>query len=184
MQWKKLIIVGTFVGAGFALALALVTGTFYWYRSRPKLPEPWNTNAIRATFGDLDTYGASNALSFSYILENTTAFDFRLTDASGVSIAAKLDRQRALGIDEKGEIIKIDYPIFVPAGQRVLFTIRLDSPYTFKAKEKPASDATSEERKRYGEELKVYIREQMPNLAGFVLLDEDHRYKIDFPKGW
>jgi hypothetical protein len=47
-SWKKLALITFFSGAGFALVLVLVIGTFIWYSSRPKPQKPWNTDAIVA----------------------------------------------------------------------------------------------------------------------------------------
>lgn len=41
-----------------------------------------------------------------------------------------------------------------------------------------------EEQEKQHKALEDYVRNEMPNLDGFVLFDDFHGYEIDFPKGW
>lgn len=170
-SWKKIVLISAAVGAGFAIMGTLIVGVFLWYSSRPKAPTPWDTNKITATFDYIDTEGEKHNLVFYYVLDNHTDFDYRIPDDTGISLTGKLEQQKALSSFGKYE--EIDYPVFVPARQRVRFGIRIPYPYP----ENPASPSTKADRA-------AYIRDKMSNLTGFVLFDQMNRTRIDFPKGW
>ncbi len=144
--WKRLIFISAGAGAGFALAVSLIVGGFLWYQSRPAPPKPWNTNAILATFNtgfdlsagyvpkagsvkkkhyDLsageDSEVHTNELSFTFILENSTDSDLRLSESSTNSILVRLKQEGALTSRWKP---KLTLPVFVPAKERA--TVSLD----------------------------------------------------------
>ena len=178
---------GSSVGVGFGLALGftVVIAGYIWYESRPRPPKLWNTTAITATFDRIDTEGQNNTLLFAYTLENNTLFDYKVTGQSSVIMTAKLNRQRSLSLDRNDHFITVDYPIFIPSGQRTQFLIHLGYPYRYEGiRERPIANASSEERKKYREAVAAFVNEQMGNVDGFVLFDEINRYQITFPKGW
>jgi hypothetical protein len=47
---------------------------------------------------------------------------------------------------------------------------------------KSANSAGGQEKQH--QELEDYVRNEIPNLDGFVLFDDYRRYEIDFPKSW
>ena len=177
---KRLIIISVSLGIGFAVTLALIIAGFMWYQSRPKLPKPWNPNAIIATYDYIDVEGQDNNFVFYYTLENKTDIDYKISETSDVVIMGKLEKQKSLTGDSKDEYLKPDHPILIPAKQRIRFGIHLKYPFEKKMKK----GSTKEERKKYPEELEKYISEELSNLDGFVLFDEINRYQIDFPCGW
>jgi hypothetical protein len=172
--WKRWLVFGAGAGAAFAVTLAVIVGGFLWRESRPKPPKPWDTKAITASFGSIDTEGEKNILVFYYTLENSADSDYRSPDGAGVSIAGRLKREQSLSIARGA--ISLDYPVFVPAHQRVLFALHLSGyPCT-----EPLPPPGAERRA----DLSAYVAKEMPNLDGFVLFDEANRYQINFPKGW
>jgi hypothetical protein len=183
MEWKRPLLIGVGWGIGTALGLVVLGGAVFWYTSRPTAPvppKPWDATAIKAEYDAADTEGNNNDIAVYYTLENTTAFDYRTSDATNVTLTAKLLRQNELSISEESPII-IDYPIFVPAKKRMRFRVHLNYPYPVKQK---SSDPNLEERKSYRAGLEKYMSEELGNLDGFDLLDESSRYEIIFPAGW
>lgn len=116
----------------------------------------------------------------SYALENTTDFDYRVMDATNVTMTAKLKSQNELSLfSEKAGTI--DYPIFVPAKKRVLFDIHIKYPYPVK---QILPHPNVDERRKYRAGVEKYMSDEFNNLAGFDFLDESSRYEIIFPAGW
>lgn len=179
--WKKLTIGALAAGFGVGLAASLAVGGYIWCRSRPRPPAPWNSAAIRAEFDTLGTEGDQPTIAFDYTLENTTRFDYRVADVSGLSLAGKLKKENSLSLETDEKILRVDLPIFIPAGQRLRFRVHLGYPYPGKTL---PDDASADERKRYYDGLKNYVAKDLANLNGFVLFDETHRYEIDLPRGW
>ncbi|MHB8483201.1 MAG: hypothetical protein ACYDBV_10810 [Nitrospiria bacterium] len=175
---KRWIITGIFFGVGLAIAICVIFGGSLWHEGKPKPPKSWNTEAIVATYDSVGTEREDNAIYFSYILENNTNLDYRISDKSSVELMATLKEQKSL-IDLKGDW-SFEVPVFIPAKQRLKFGIKSHGAY----EKKLARDATEEERKKFKSELKKYLNEKAPNLNGFVLFDDANKYEIDFPKGW
>lgn len=190
--------------AGVVIALAAVVGVGLWYVARPKPPKPWNTGALKASFDFVDTEGEGNNLVFFYTVENTTPFDYRVSGSPELSIAAKLKQQKSLTFDRDRKGLSLDYPVLVPAGQRVRLSVHLleysYSPenvidnairgtpkgtqdkwlkYRIPPAHGPDPDDTA-----HREAVKKYVSEVLENLDGFVLFDEAHRYEIELPRGW
>jgi hypothetical protein len=204
--WKRWLVFGAGAGAGFAFALAAIVGIVLWYESRPKPPKPWNTAAISASFSHISTqseitgqhtsadnpyadlgavavppnvtlpkgFKLDDSLVFFYTLENGTDFDYRLPNAAGIAITARLKRERSLS--RFLNAVTVDYPVFIPAHQRVLLAVHLPD-YVYPERLPPPG---AERRAK----LAAYVAKEMPNLDGFVLFDEANRYQINFPKGW
>jgi hypothetical protein len=181
MDWKRALFIGIGWGLSTAVGLAVLAGSFFWYESRPKPPQPpkaWDSASIKAEYDNVDTEGEKNNFVFNYTLENTTAFDYRVEDAHEVTISAKLQEQQSLS--PLGELGSIDYPIVVPAKKRVRFSIHITYPYPVKQKE----NANLEERLEYRKAAEKYASDEFSNMDGFDLLDAANRYEIIFPAGW
>jgi hypothetical protein len=123
-SWKRVVLVSASAGAGFALVLSLIVGGYRWYESRPK---PWNTSDIKATFDHIGTESEDNTVVFFYILENTTDSDYELIDSSSVVFMARLQRDESLS--HNPNFTKVDYPIFIPAKNRLRVLIHI--PYSY-----------------------------------------------------
>ena len=108
----------------------------------------------------------SGTVEFTYIVENRSGFDYSTT---GESITAMVQRPDGLVASE--ETIKMKYPIFIPAGQKVAVKITI-----------PYGDAIGPVDKNT--DLRKAVREHLPKLSGFVLFDQANRFQIELPKGW
>jgi hypothetical protein len=177
--WKRVVLAWLSAGAGLSIGFSLVWGGYLWYSARPKLPKPWNTSAIKASFDRVDTEGEKNTLVFWYTLANETEFDFRMTSEHSVHLMSKLQRQGSLAPSSEG-LEKFDLPVFIPARQKLQYGIHVVYPYAERSKE----NSTADEKRDYRKRLTSWINQELPNLNGFAIFDDDHRYQIDFPKGW
>lgn len=178
--WKRIVLIGFSFGAGLAVVSAVIVGGFLWYNSRPNPPATWNTEPIKASFDRVTTDGSDNHFSFSYVLENTTDYDYELNEFSNHVLMARLKRQK--GLSQVGDAVKVDYPIYIPAKQRLSIHVNLLGPYTYPKRLR--RNASREEREKHNQEVAKYVNENMGNLDGFVLFDKEHHYQIDLPKGW
>jgi hypothetical protein len=112
---------------------------------------------------------AHATLFFSYDLENNTDIDYRLADVPGVLIAAR----RTDG-NLRQEVLRLSYPTFLPAKQRVRIAIEDERPFAWPRESGPSSD----------DKLKNFVRERLENIAGFVLFDEVDHFQVELPSGW
>jgi hypothetical protein len=178
---RRLVIISVSAGAGFALALAIIAGATLWYSSRPERPKPWNSKAIVATFDYPDVEGAggsSKTLVLYYTLENTTETDYRMPKRDQLEIAGRLRRQNSLG---GAQLVKIDEEdLFFPAKHRRRFAIHVGYPIDADL----GPDRTKEDQRRKSGTIAHVIKDEMPNLNGFVIFDSTQHYEIDFPNGW
>jgi hypothetical protein len=187
--WKKILLRSLGFGAGFALMLCAVVGTWVWYQQRPKPPTPWNKQAIAAEYVSVDT-DKDNYLSFNYTLQNNSDEDFRLDSDLGVDLAAKLQKQKEFGQFSQ-KYLTLEYPVFIPAKSRVRLALHLKQKYspqppqidpaTGERIDKPKSP---DEREQLAKEVAKYVTATWPNLNGFVLFATIGRFEIDFPSGW
>jgi len=177
---KKIIISSIVGGVSFAVSIAIIFGIFFWYQNKPKPPKPWNKDTITATYDSVDTEGEKNYFVFYYTLQNNTDFDYNFSDLTNITVMAKLKKQNSLSGQKKDEFLKPDYPILIPAKQRIRFALHLGYPYDKTLKK----DASKEEREKYRKDMEAYANKEFSNLDGFVLFDELNRYQIEFPKGW
>lgn len=185
---------------GVAIAIAVLAVIGVWYFFRPKPPKPWNTGALKATFSYVDTEGEGKSLVFYYLVENTTPVDYKVSSSSELSLAARLKQQKSLTMDREQKSLLLDYPIFVPAHERVLLAVHLpgysyssetavdnairgtpkDPWEKYEVPPSPGLDTTEKHR----ENVKAYVGRILKNLDGFVLFDESRRYQIEFPRDW
>ena len=125
--WKRWLVFGAGAGAAFAVTMALIVGVALWYESRPKPPKPWNTEAIKATFVQARTEGEERTLVFLYAIENTTNTDYLLTDKSEALVMLRWQAQKSLSRDPGWT--RIDFPVFVPAKERLRFEFHVPLSY-------------------------------------------------------
>ena len=177
--WKAALLRSAGFGAGFAIVLCTVAGSWYWYMSRPKPPKPWNKAAITAEYDYVHPDGEKNNLTFHYILQNNTDTDYRVDSDGGIEITGKLKQEKGLSAFAR-HYVTTEYPVFVPARNRVWISLNIPYPYPVKEKDKPSL----EERKQFTTEVAKYVTNEMGNLDGFVLFDTLNRFEIDFPNGW
>ncbi len=166
----------TGIGLGFAAVAAAIGGGLFWWHLRPRT---WDAAAVTASFDSVDIEGEKQTLVFFYTVENHTDRDYKLEGGSSATIAARLKEQGSLSPDPGGEFLSAEFPLFVPAHEKVLYRLHLGYPYR---SEKPLPP--DRDRKTRRAAVAIYVAGEFTNLDGFVLLDEMHRYKILFPKGW
>jgi len=175
-RWKSVFLKAFGFGVGFAFVLIAAATVWLWHASRPKLPSPWNKRAITATFDYVTTQGEANHIVFIYTLQNETNQDYRLQSNVGVEMAARLSREKSISAI-RGEDHTIEFPVFVPSGQRSRFSMEISYPYNEKS-------AAGEDEFKHRDDVKAFVKSSYANLDGFVLYDDNNRYEIDFPKGW
>jgi len=166
--------------AGCAFAVALLSVCFLRSKTAAKSPEPWNTTAITAKYGEIRTAGDDNHIVFEYNLRNNTDRDYVLENNVAVCLAVRLGNARDLSPchDKVGDAIA--FPIVVRARQTALIVLEIPKQYPI-----PLTPASSSEgRKDYHRALEEFAAREMPNLRGFVLFDGENHYEIDFPRDW
>ncbi len=170
---KKALIIGASAGAGFFLVLLLILGGAF-NSTRGKPPGSWNQNAIKATYvgSQLRQIDKSIAgLFLSYDLENNTDRDYRLADAPGVVIMSRFKSDHSLSQEE---LIRLSYPAFLPANQRVRIAIEITYPFVWPAPRDPALQ----------NKLKDFVKQRLVNVEEFVLFDEINRCQVELPSAW
>jgi hypothetical protein len=177
--WKKVALRAAGFGAGSAVAGGIIIGACLWWTSRPIKPKPWNSKAITASFERLMTEGDENTYVFVYTLQNNTDFDYRVTGATELHLAAKLRQQNEFSFDDS-QNLTTDYPIYVPAMSRVRFRLHVKYPYPVKEN----LDASEDEKADWYTNICRYVVKELSNLNGFVIVDDAERYQIDLPDGW
>jgi len=183
--WKRSIIFGVSTGASFAILVCSAYGILLWYRSRPIPPIPWNKDAIKTSLTGVDYY--ESHATYSYTLQNMTGTDYLLTLESNFVFNSKLKQEDSL-YKEDISTIKDNFPIHLPANQKVVFTIRdwafLSDEEVKRLHAKEPSglkgDAAINARKDYQRSLAAILKEEASNLNGFVLFDYRNHYQIDF----
>lgn len=161
------------------MGLCAAAGLWHWYSGRPKPPKPWNRKAITAEYDFARPEGDKNYISFHYMLQNNTDFDYRLDSDTEIEITGRLKQEKGFS-QFAGHYVTIEYPVFVPARNRVWIALSVPYPYSVREPE----NATADERKQYTTDVAKYIAQELSNLDGFVLFDTLRRYEIDFPSGW
>jgi hypothetical protein len=171
---KKALVIGVSGGAGFFLVLLLILGGAAFNRSPVKPAGSWNQNAIKATYvgsqlRQIDKTVAG--LFLSYDFENNTDRDYRLTDAPGVVIMSRLKSDHSLSQEE---LIRLSYPAFLPANQRVRIAIVISYPFVWPAPGDPALE----------NKLKDFVKQRLAKVEEFVLFDEGNHCQIELPSAW
>lgn len=98
-----------------------------WFATFPKLPNPWNTAALRAWFDDA-AYGRGEGgtnlefLDLDYVIENTTAWDYTLPADSTFLLL----HQGRLAASRNYKLLD---SVLIPAGRRTKCTIRVPKWY-------------------------------------------------------
>jgi len=166
------------ISSGVCLVLVMAIGAVLWYSSIPSRPKPWDTKAVTASYDYVSTEGDSNTFVFFYVVENKSQRDYRLTETMKPVLMAQLAEHKSLGRED--DSLRINLPLFIPAGHRHTVKIHLD----YRFKEPHPKDASRDQRRAYKAKLEEHLKNELSNLDGFVLFDDETRYQIIFPKGW
>jgi len=176
-NWRIVALRFAAFGGTFAIVVVILLGLLFWYQSRPKPPQTWNTNAIVAKYNSTDIDPKNKTAYYLYTLENKTDFDYRFGTDSKVSIMLKHKRQHDLA---SGDELTFDKPIFIPSKHRISFAVHFKYPVFSEFSDK----IDKKERELRDKIIHEFLNKEMPNLDGFILFDEETRYEIDLPKGW
>jgi hypothetical protein len=174
--WKRVLLRSVGFGAGFALMLCIVAGTWTWYKSRPK---EWNTGDIKAKYASLEIVPTNQAVDvkFGYDLENETQSNY-VIEKTNVVILAKLSDTNALsesfGDYQSGEATTV-VPDFIPAKGTVRIEIRVPFSYDGLNDPKDKNDTAK---------VITYIAKRLKALSGLVMFDRANHYRIDMGSGW
>jgi hypothetical protein len=122
----------------------------------------------------LTTDEEKNHIVFVYTIENHTNEDYLLADGSGVDVFHRLLSEKSI-YRTMGKQPEIRFPVFVPPRGRT--TVVIDDHYEY-------SGARNGDSEKFRADVQEFVKAKHPNLGGFVLFDQTHRYQIEFPKGW
>jgi hypothetical protein len=180
--WKNIFLRSAGFGAGIAVIVCLTAGGWIWYHSRPTSPKPWNSTAIKAEFDRLDIEGEKSTFAFYYVLENTTNFDYRLSNGDTFQLRGMLANEKGLA-ESSATDSTLELPTFLPPKLRARVIIHLPIPYTGQ-KQSPTDKSDVAGLRSYRKALADFVNKNMGNLDGFTIFDEANRYEIQLPKGW
>jgi hypothetical protein len=174
-NWKRFALKWLAVGVGFGLIVIVALGSVIWYRSRPKPPKPWNTNAliVKSPPG-FSVHDDGKKLEFSYAVENTTDNDYQVEANYQVKLLIKTS-DGSFSRPLPDEVEHINLPIFVPAKQTGAIVLEL----TVSGIPPKRSSDTDDE---YHERVRAFCEQHLKGVKGFSLFDETNRYRVDFPR--
>lgn len=181
--WKRLAVRSFFGGIGIAVALAIVFGVFIWYSNRPERPKPWNTEALKAQWDTMEfTTGASKdvegyPVDFYYNVRNNTDKTYPF-NGSTLTVMAVLTDGNALSKDfghyQLGDAT-VDGPAFIPPSATARIAVHVSYRY-------PADFTAAD--KKDANKVNTSLNYRLKELSGFVVFDEQNRYRINLPEGW
>jgi hypothetical protein len=176
--WKRLVLVSASFGVGVVVAIAAIWAGITWHESH----KTWDSNALKGTFAtmefdtrpDQDSY----VMKFFYDLQNNTTQNYQL-NANGFTVMAYLSKGNVLSKDAStyghSDITVDDGPPFVPAKSKVRITLRTTYDYPSEFSEADKGDA---------KKVLKNVNLRLDEVNGFVLFDNQNRYRIELPKSW
>jgi hypothetical protein len=156
-----------------AIVLGGIVGISY-HQYVVRRSQPWNAGAITATYLDaqlLEIDPSDASLQLSYELQNNTDTDYRLTDGPSVVVMSRMVNDGGLSSQDD---VRLAFPTFLPARQRVRATLNVRRQFEWPAR----GDAALQNK------LKDFINQRLSGIEGFVLFDQGDRCEIEFPRGW
>lgn len=175
MTLKRLAVISSCAGAGFALTSAVLIFAYRSYSQHQH--NVWNGGAVTARFTRFDLSEAQNgkpaSLTFTYTFENHGENDYSFSKDDSFKMFAKSQSGDLMETGWEGPTV----PIFVPAKGKVQIPVM--SMYRYgDVFDYVAADTNTDRQGAYSE----LVRAKRPDLYGFVFFDETHRYRIDLPK--
>jgi hypothetical protein len=167
-------IAATSAGTGFLLLIAIAVVGPALSRAHRDGPKPWSQEGVEATFvgsqiKEIDT--AYSTLIVSYDLKNNSDVDYRLNNAPGLLIASRLKSDGSLSQEE---LIRLSYPVFVPARQHAHLAIEIAEPFAWPAEGDPAQL----------NKFRDFVRQRLANVDEFVVFDETNHRQLKLPSAW
>src|SRR5215469_14097408 len=176
-EWRRLFFRGASFGAGCVLALSLIVGGVFWYRSRPRA---WDERAVSATFETVEIETkpneASYAVEFVYDLQNNTNSTYSLNPYSLVLMgrASNGSLSKEWGHYQTSDPT-LTGPAFIPAHTKAKITLHTayEYPNGFTAADKGNVQKLSQS-----------LNRRLSELNGIVIFDEAQHYRVDLPGPW
>jgi hypothetical protein len=104
--------------AGIAVVLGVIAAGAFWYMSRPKPPQLWNTVAIHASGPpSFSVTNDAGKIGLNYSLENTTSSDYDVTSDTEIRVVVKYNDD-TISQSIPVSAAAIEYPVFIPAKQK------------------------------------------------------------------
>jgi hypothetical protein len=174
-SWKRFALKWILVGVGVGLVGVVAVGLIVWFTSRPKPPEPWNTNALIArTPPGFSVHDNGKKLRFSYAVENTTERDYQVDSKYEVKVLIEtLDGSLSQPLPDEAK--NVGLPIFIPAKQTGTIVLELMIPGI-------PTQVSGETEDEYHERVRAFCETRLGGVKGFALFDEINRYRIHFPR--
>jgi hypothetical protein len=171
-SWKRLAVVSLFGGLGVAVGLAGTFAVWAWLASKPKPRGKWNEFALVAK-GTPGFIATSDTIEFEFAVRNKTREDYSVEDSHRLRTFFRTQDDSALMPLSEDE--RVSTPLFIPAGETgsILLSISLaDVP-------RQVAGVTDS---AFHEELRSFLNRHASNVRGFVVYDDERRYKIPLPR--
>jgi|ERR1700752_1305264 len=181
--WKRIAIRSVFGGLTFAVTLVIIGGLGIWYSRREKPQQPWNSNALKATFDTMEfTLGSSKdpnsyPVYFYYNVQNNTNKNYDFNPATFTLMAVLTDGNvlsKDFGHYQSGAPV-LDGPAFIPPGGTARIDLKVSYFYPDEFTQADKSDA---------KQIIPHLGRRVKELNGFVAFDNQNHYRIDLSKGW
>ena|SRR5271170_2119320 len=173
-RWKIILLREASIGLGIGVGLGVVGVFIVWWSSRPPREIPWNSNAVTAKYFKSDV-DSDSFFAFYYSLKNNTDHDYVATPTSNITASATTAEGNLANCEN---CITSPKDLFIPAHDSLQVIL------TFKYKY-PAGPLAHEDSKRDDayKALLTYLNDNYSRLNGFVIFDQDKRYRINLPLG-
>jgi hypothetical protein len=197
---KRIILISTCAGVGFATVLGAILWAYSAYRARPDEPKGWNRDAMIASFDEVQFNGRFNVMTskwegdkfpyprivFDYIIENKTDSDYWFQSATPnfVLMVRLKGSERQEETLLKVASLNTDFPNFVPAHGRAHSQIYFAEDFYSSELGKSLGEFNPFDQFFVAEPPEKFVAHRWTNLNGFVAYDSRSRYQINFPRAW
>jgi hypothetical protein len=171
---KGKLVAASSAGAGVLLVIAVALVGPALNRTHRDGAKPWSQEGVEATYvgsqiKELDK--AYSTLVLSYDLENNSDVDYRLNNAPNILIVSRLKSDGSLSQEQ---LIRLSYPVFVPARQHAHLAIEIAEPFAWPAEEDPA----------FSNKFRDFVRQRLADVEEFVVFDEINHRQLKLPSAW
>jgi hypothetical protein len=171
---KGRLVAASLAGTGFLLLIAAMIVGPALSRGHRDAPTPWSQEGVGATYvgsqiREIDK--AHSTLILSYDLKNNSDVDYRLNNDPSILIVSRLKSDGSLSQEQ---LIRLSYPVFVPARQHAHMAVEIAEPFAWPAEGDPAPL----------NKFKDFVRQTLANVEEFVVFDETNRRQLKLPSAW
>jgi len=170
-SWRRIAARSFFIGLGLAVGAVGALSVWIWLASRPTPPTPWNDSALVAK-GYPGFRALADTIELSYAIRNTTREDYSVEDVSRLRLFMRTVDDSALVLLERESVRT---PLFIPAGESGLVDLWVRFAKT-------PRQALTESDSAFHEAVRMMLNEHGSNVQGFVLYDDETRYRIVLPR--